>query len=141
MAIKLTLHNCLCLLFYAVVHCRSNITRLLLREPLFSVFCFYIYFLMAPCHCTCHRVSLHTLLLAHSVPVQMIKLFLAQAGILRALVTCRSLFKRPACLEQPSWSHPTLQFFHISKIFFDTVSLLRPTLSYSNPLTGIGCCT
>ena len=50
---------------------------------------------MVPCRHTCRRVSLYTLLLAHSVPVQMKKLFLVQDGSLRALVIGRSLFRLP----------------------------------------------
>ena len=72
--------------------CQSK-TGLFLRYPLFSSFCFV---LMVPCHHTCHRVSLYTLLLAHSVPVQMKKnYFLCKDGNLRALVTGRSLFRLP----------------------------------------------
>ena len=48
---------------------------------------------MVPCHHTCRRVSLYTLLLTHSVPVQMKALFLMQDGSLRVLVIRRFLLR------------------------------------------------
>ena len=62
--------------------------------PLFFVVVFFVVvlfvFFMVPCHHICHRVSLYTLPLAHSVPVQMKKLFLVQDGKLRALFSVQA---------------------------------------------------
>ena len=101
--------------------CQSK-TGLFLRQPLFF---------MVPSH----HVSLHTFL-AHSVPVQMKKLLLVQDGNLKALVTGRSLFRLPLSGTTFLLTSDTAVLSHSSKLLLKHLSLLLPTLGYSNPFTG-----
>ena len=55
--------------------------------------------------------------------------------------TCVVLCSGSPCLEQPACSRPTLQFSLTVKLLLKPFSLRLPTRSYSNPLTGIRCCT
>ena len=87
-------------------HCSSHFTGcqsktgLFLRWPLlFSIS------LMVSDHHTCH----HVFPVLMCVPVQMKKIFLVHGGILRALLPVILCSGFP-CVEQPSCSHPTLQF-------------------------------
>ena len=124
------------LLKYFTTGCQSKKGSFSRQPPLLSAS------LMVPCHHTCPRVSLYTLLLAHSVPVQMgEKIFLVQDKNLRALVTGRSLFRLPLSGTTFLLTSDIAVLSHSSKLLLKLFSLLLPTLIYSNPFTGIGCCT
>ena len=69
------------------------------------------------------------------------KFVLVQDGNLRALVTGRSLFRFPFSGTTFLLTSDTAILSHSSKLLSKLFSLLLPTLNYSNPFTGIGCCT
>ena len=71
----------------------------------------------------------------------MTNLFLVQYGNLQALVTGRSLFRLPLSGTTFLLTSDTAVLSHSSELFLKPLSLLLPTLSYSNPFTGIGFCT
>ena len=76
----------------------------------------------------------------HTETVQIINLFLVQNDSLRALVAGRSLFTLPSSGAKVLLTSDTAAPSHSSKLTSELVSLLLPTLSYSNPFRGIGCC-
>ena len=107
----------------------------------FFVVVFLFLFWVVPCHHTCHRVSLYTLLLARSVPVQKKKKKKKKLSCVRWK---RKGFGYRSFSVQASlvWNNllltsDTAVLSHSSEL----VSLLLPTLSYSNPFTGIVCYT
>ena len=79
-----------------------------------------------PCHRTAHRVSPCTLLLAHSVPVQMKN---KKDGNLRALVAGRSLFRLLLSGTTFLLTSDTAVLSYGSKLLLKLFSLLLPTLS------------
>ena len=67
----------------------------------------------------------------------MTNLFLVQYGNLQALVTGRSLFRLPLSGTTFLLTSDTAVLSHSSELFLKPLSLLLPTLSYSNPFTGM----
>ena len=140
------------------VLCPSNrlyiVSALVFRSPLsikhnpitfyicfLLVFIYFLFYFMVHCHHTCHRVCLYTHLLAHSVPVQMQKqIFLVHDGNLKVLLAGRSLFRLPSSGTTFLLTPNNAALSHSSKLLLKHLSLLLPTLIYSNPFIGIECC-
>ena len=140
MAIKLTLHNCLCLLFYAVVHCRSNITRLLLREPLFSVFYIFIFNDTLPLYLSsCLSAYTPSCTLCSSSDDK--TLSCASWDLKGFGYRSFSVQKLPLSGTTFPVTSDTAVLSHGSKLLLKLLSLLLPTLSCSNPFIAIDCCT
>ena len=105
--------------------------------------------LMVSCHHTCHRASLCTLHLVLSVPVLMWVCvweggeedsFSVQDGNSRALVTGRSLFRRPLSGTTLLSTSDTTFICHSSQLLLKPTSAHLPFLSYLDPLEDFCFC-
>ena len=96
--------------------------------------------LMVPCHHNCHPASLCTFHLVLPAPVVMTKLSHVQDGNSRALVTGRSVFRRPLSGTNFLPTSDTAVPSHSSKLLLKPSSLLLPSLSYLDLLQDFCFC-
>ena len=111
----------------------NNLHRSLLRVPLFGTTC-VVLCSGSPCLEQPASFSAQGPLVWNNLRRSLLRLPLFGT-------TCVVLCSGSPCLEQPACSRPTLQFSLTVKLLLKPFSLRLPTRSYSNPLTGIRCCT